>query len=166
MTSPRSNVVVLSAVLLSLIGLVSGSSFAQDFVADATYADAPSVTSAAVAPSPAPLAIVQSPRTEVSHRFWDKQNTLLFAAVTGLNAADFAVTRGNLQSGGHEINPIVRVFGRSTTGLAVNFAGETAGVIGIGYFFHRTGHHKLERAVSYVNIGGSAGAVGYGLTHR
>jgi hypothetical protein len=25
------------------------------------------------------------------------------------------------------------------------------------YFFHKTGHHKLERAVSMVNIGSSAG---------
>jgi len=91
---------------------------------------------------------------------------MLFAAVAALNASDFAVTRANLQSGGHEMNPIVRVFGRSTAGLAVNFAGETGGVIGIGYFLHRTGHHKLERAVSYLNIGASAGAVTYGLTHR
>ena len=48
----------------------------------------------------------------------------------------------------------------------MNFAGETAGVIGLSYFFHKTGHHKLERAVSLVNIGSSAGAVTYGLTHR
>lgn len=113
-----------------------------------------------------PVILVQSPRPEVRHKFWDKQNTFLFAAVAGLNAADFAVTRANLQSGGKEMNPLVRVFGNSTAGLAVNFAGETAGVMGVSYFFHRTGHHKLERAVSYVNIGGSAGAVTYGLTHR
>ena len=36
---------------------------------------------------------------------------------------------------------------RSTTGLAVNLTGETAGVIGISYFFHETNHHKLERTV-------------------
>ncbi len=47
------------------------------------------------------------------------------------------------------MNPLARLFGRSTAGLAMNFAGETAGVMGISYFFHRTGHHKLERAVSY-----------------
>ncbi len=48
----------------------------------------------------------------------------------------------------------------------MNFVGETAGVIGLSYFFHKTGHHKLERAVCLVNIGSSAGAVGFGLTHR
>ena len=100
------------------------------------------------------------------HRFWDKQNCALFAATAALNTADFAVTRANLQSGGQELNPVVRVFGRSTPGLAMNFIGETAGVISLSYFFHKTGHHKLERAVSLINIGSSAGAVGYGLAHR
>jgi hypothetical protein len=76
------------------------------------------------------------------------------------------VTRANLQSGGVELNPLVRPFARSTAGLAVNFAGETAGVISIGYFLHKTGHHKLERAAALFNIGSSAGAVTYGLTHR
>ncbi len=100
------------------------------------------------------------------HRFWDKRNTALFVAAAALNTADFAVTRANLQSGGQELNPVVRIFGRSSAGLAVNFIGETAGVIGISYFFHKTGHHKLERMVSVVNIGSSAGAVTYDLSHR
>jgi hypothetical protein len=100
------------------------------------------------------------------HKFWDRENAALFAASASLTAADFAVTRANLQSGGHELNPVVRIFGRSTAGLAVNFAGETAGVIGLSYFFHMTGHHRLERLVSVVNMGASAGAVSYGMAHR
>jgi len=87
-------------------------------------------------------------------------------AAAALNGADFAVTRANLQSGGQELNPMVRIFGRSTAGLAVNFIGETAGVVSISYFLHKTGHHKLERMVSMVNIGSSAGALSYSLTHR
>lgn len=90
----------------------------------------------------------------------------MFAATAAMSATDFAVTRSNLQRGGQELNPVVRVFGNSTAGLAVNFAGETAGVVAVSYFFHKTGHHKLERALSVVNLGASAGAVSYGLTHR
>lgn len=90
----------------------------------------------------------------------------MFAVSAAFSAADFAVTRANLQSGGQELNPLVRLFGRSTAGLAVNFAGETMGVIGASYFFHKTGHHKLERIVSMVNIGSSAGAVSYGMANR
>jgi hypothetical protein len=117
------------------------------------------------ASAPVPGLITPSTAGE-GHKFWGKQNCALFVAASVLNGADFAVTRANLQSGGQELNPVVRVFGRSTAGLAVNFVGETVGVIGLSYFFHKTGHHKLERAVSLVNIGSSAGAVSYGLTHR
>jgi hypothetical protein len=100
------------------------------------------------------------------HRFWDRGNVALFAGTAALSTADFFVTRANLQSGGRELNPVVRVFGRSSAGLAMNFAGETAGVIALTYFFHRTGHHRLERLVSVVNMSSSAGAVTYGMTHR
>lgn len=100
------------------------------------------------------------------HRFWDRENVALFAGSAALSTGDFFVTRANLQSGGQELNPVVRIFGRSSAGLAVNFAGETAGVIALTYFFHRTGHHRLERLVSVVNMSASAGAVSWGMTHR
>jgi len=124
--------------------------------------NAPSLAVAAAAP------VIQQPTTSMAgeHRFWDKKNVALFAASAALSAADFTVTRANLQSGGRELNPVVRVFGRSTAGLAANFIGETTGGIGLSYFFHKTGHHKLERIVSLVNITTSTGAVSYGLTHR
>lgn len=102
----------------------------------------------------------------VEHRFWDGENIALFTASAALAATDFTVTRENLQSGGRELNPVVRVFGRSTAGLALNFAGEAAGGVGLSYLFHRTHHHRLERIVSMVNISTSAGAVTYGMTHR
>jgi len=115
-----------------------------------------------------PLPMVNSPLPEspTPHRFLDTRNRALFAAVVGFCAADFAVTRVNLKDGGVELNPVTRVFSGSTAGLALNFVGETAGVIGLSYLFHRTGHHKLERITPLVNMGGSAFAVAYGLAHR
>lgn len=118
-----------------------------------------------------PATVVSTPRTATSpeapaHRFWDRDNSILFAANAAFAGADFVVTRNNLRDGGQELNPITRVFSGSTAGLAVNFAGEAAGVVGLSYFFHRTGHHRLERAVSMLNIGNSAAAVGFGLAHR
>jgi hypothetical protein len=106
------------------------------------------------------------PKPTSEHRFWDRQNSALFAANVAFSAADFVVTRDNLRNGGQELNPVTRVFSGSTAGLAMNFAGETVGVIGLSYFFHRTGHHRLERAVSMLNLGSSAAAVGFGLAHR
>ncbi|MFZ0307997.1 MAG: hypothetical protein WAL89_07480 [Candidatus Sulfotelmatobacter sp.] len=101
-----------------------------------------------------------------SHRFWDRENSILFATSAAFSAADFVITKDNLSGGGRELNPVTRVFSGSTAGLAVNFAGETAGVIGLSYFFHKTGHHKMERYISMLNIGSSGAAVTYDLAHR
>ncbi|MGH9498264.1 MAG: hypothetical protein ACRD3L_03910 [Terriglobales bacterium] len=121
-------------------------------------------------PSPAPVerALPSNPARSApeQHKFWDAKNTVLFATVAAFSAADFAVTRDNLSHGGRELNPLTRPFAGSTAGLAANFAAETAGVIGISYMFHKTGHHKLERLTPIVNLGMSAFAVGYGLAHR
>ena len=100
------------------------------------------------------------------HRFWDRENSFLFATSAAFSAADFVITRNNLRNGGQELNPVTRLFAGSTAGLAVNFAGESVGVVGLSYFLHKTGHHKLERAVSMLNIGSSAAAVTFDLARR
>jgi hypothetical protein len=109
-----------------------------------------------------PLALPESH----NHRFWDRKNTVLFATSAAFTTADFVVTRNNLRNGGQELNPVTRMFSGSTAGLAVNFAGEAVGVVAVSYFFHKTGHHKLERAVSILNIGSSASAVTFDLVRR
>lgn len=112
--------------------------------------------------------IVSGPLPEAPsrHRFWDTENRALFTTVAVLSAADFALTRSILQHGGKELNPVTRFFSGSTAGLAVNFAGETAGVIGLSYLFHKTGHHRLERVTPMLDIGASGFAVIYDLNHR
>ncbi|HLV88445.1 MAG TPA: hypothetical protein VKV39_15780 [Candidatus Sulfotelmatobacter sp.] len=131
----------------------------------ASFAQGPAPDAPAPAVEPSASTFVQ-PVFEGQHKFFDKWNIALFSTTGALAAADFAATRSNLQSNGKELNPVVRIFGRSTAGLAMNFAGEFTGSMGLSYFFHKTGHHKLERAVSGFNIGGSAFAVGYSLSHR
>jgi hypothetical protein len=165
-----------SAAMLIASGVVCASAQAQSLLAAGPLPDAPAPFVEVVSPGVVPPLIVSpvivSPvivtpsHRRPEHRFWDTQNRLFFVAAAAFNGADFAVTRANLQSGGQELNPLVQGFGRSTTGLAMNFIGETAGVISLSYFLHKTGHHKLERVVCLVNIGSSAGAVAYGLAHR
>src|SRR5580658_3509421 len=159
---------------LILLALLSGPVFAQG-VSLATLNGGPlnSGKANAVPANPdadamltSPMATSSLPEAPEQHRFWDRENRTLFATVAVLSAADFAITRSILQNGGKELNPVTRLFSGSTAGLAVNFAGETAGVIGVSYFFHKTGHHKLERYVSMVNIGSSAAAVSFDLAHR
>jgi hypothetical protein len=124
--------------------------------------NAPSSEAAIEAPTTAHVTSFENSET---HKFWDNKNRALFIGVTALNSADFAVTRANLQSGGQELNPLTRPFSHSTAALAANFAGETAGVVALSYFFHKTGHHRLERFVSFVSMGESGAAVSYGLLH-
>lgn len=124
----------------------------------------------AMTPAPffaSPVVAVSAPENiRPEHRFWDRENSILFAATGAAATADFFVTRMNLSAGGRELNPLVRPFAGSTAGLATNFAVETAGVMGVSYFFHRTGHHRLERLTSAVNISSSTFAVAYGIAHR
>jgi hypothetical protein len=134
------------------------------------YAQAPATVSstmvafnrAAVAPE-APSSLLPEAS---SHKFWDRENWLLFSSVAALSAADFSVTHMNLENGGRELNPLVRPFAGNTATLAANFAGQTAGVVAISYLFHRSGHHRLERMTPTVNVAASAFAVAYGLSHR
>ena len=131
----------------------------------ALFAQGPAPDAPTLSVEPVSTPILPQPTFE-THKFLDRQNRILFVAVAAFNGADFAVTRSNLQNGGHELNPIVRPFAQSTVALVANFAIETAGVVSVSYLFHKTGHHKLERFTSYVNIGSSAGAVTYGLLHH
>ncbi len=113
-----------------------------------------------------PIDLKPLPEAHSHRRFWDRENTLLFAGTVLTSAGDFVVTRQNLQGGGQELNPVARIFSGSTAGLVANFAGETAGVTGLSYFFHKTGHHRLERLAPMVNMAASGYAIGYGLRHR
>lgn len=148
---------ILSLAAILLVGALCPSSLAQGPL--------PNAPKPAIQPA-TPAVVVQPFSLGEQHKFWDNESRALFAGVIASNAADFAVTYTNLQSGGRELNPVVRIFGRSAPGLALNFGGQAASVMGVSYFLHKTGHHKLERMVPVVNIGASMGAVGYGLAHR
>jgi hypothetical protein len=151
---------------LIVLTLLSGAAVAQA-VSIAKLSDSPlnTGTGSPTAVTAAPVVAIL-PEAPSPHKFWDNENRALFATVAVLSAADFAVTRSILQNGGKELNPVTRLFSGSTAGLAVNFAGETAGIIGLSYLFHRTGHHQLERITPMLNIGASSFAVAYDLSHR
>jgi len=149
-----------AAVLLVFLGLC-GSELAQQ-VSFSLLPPPKSIEPGALVKPVEPVTLPEAP----SHRFWDRKNSILFATNAALCTADFVVTRNNLHNGGQELNPFTRVFAGSTTGLALNFAGEAVGVVGVSYLFHKTGHHKLERAVSLLNIGSSAAAVTFDVVQH
>ncbi|MGH9681907.1 MAG: hypothetical protein ACRD4Y_18330 [Candidatus Acidiferrales bacterium] len=95
-------------------------------------------------------------RPAAVHRFWDRENYLLFAAVAAGRGLDYSSTLNLRRRGLNEIfltNSIVDnhpVFG------AIE-AAATAASIGVSYLFHRTGHHRLERWTSAIHFGVATG---------
>ena len=101
------------------------------------------------------------------HRYWDRENKVLFFTHAGVSTADFVVTHQNLSNGGREMNPLAKPLCESgTPGQVVFFGGRVLSTLSVSYALHRTGHHKLERWVTMFMIGDSAYGVSYSLAHR
>lgn len=108
-------------------------------------------------------------RKQEPHRFWDTRNRWLFAGVGAARAMDGISTRNMRARGDQEIllnNDVVD----NAPAFAVIEAAGTAASIGASYWLHRTGHHALERWVSYLHIGvglfGSARNYALKTVHR
>jgi hypothetical protein len=95
------------------------------------------------------------------HRFWDRENVLLFSGVAVFRGLDYASTRNMLARGREEIllpDDVVN----NHAGFAALEAAGAATSVGISYIFHRTGHHKLERWLSVGHIG----VTGFGVVRN
>jgi hypothetical protein len=65
------------------------------------------------------------------------------------------------------MNPMAkRLCESGTPGQVAFFAGRTIGALGLSYFFHKAGHHKLERAFTALAIADSSYGVIYSFAHR
>ena len=92
-------------------------------------------------PSPSPPA----------HRFWDRENILLFSGIAFTRGMDYASTRNFQARGRKEILLPQDVVNNSAAFASIEAAG-TLTSVGISYIFHRTGHHTLERWMSLGHI--------------
>ncbi len=90
------------------------------------------------------------------HRFWDKTNILLFAGVTGARFFDYGSTIWMRHRGVHEWLLTDEIVDNHAAFALIEVGGAAASV-GLSYAFHKTGHHKLERAVSIIHIGVATG---------
>ena len=107
-------------------------------------------------------------RVSTEHKFWDRQNTFLFGGVGVFRGLDYASTR-NMQARGREEILLPDDVVNNSAAFAAVEAGGTAASVGLSYWMHRMGHHKLERWVSIAHIGvtGFGAARNYALkTHR
>jgi hypothetical protein len=90
------------------------------------------------------------------HKFWDKENDLLFAGVGAARMMDYASTRHFRDLGDNEVLLTNSIVDNRPLFVGIELAG-TAASIGVSYLCHRTGHHSLERWVSIVHIGVAVG---------
>jgi hypothetical protein len=90
------------------------------------------------------------------HRFWDKENVWLFAAVGAGRTLDYFSTL-NLRRRGDQEWLVTNDLVDDHPAFAVVEAAGTGLSIGASYLFHRSGHHKLERWTSIVHFGVATG---------
>jgi len=91
-----------------------------------------------------------------THRFWDRENDLLFAAVGAGRALDYASTLNLRRRGIDEIFLTNSIVDNHPLFAGIEAAG-TAASIGVSYVFHITGHHRLERWTSVIHFGVATG---------
>ncbi|MBV8049799.1 MAG: hypothetical protein JOZ80_01345 [Acidobacteriaceae bacterium] len=126
---------LVSATFLLLVLQVCA---AEDAARTSAQADKVSGTSSEVQPPPA-------------HRFWDRENILLFSGVAFTRGMDYASTRNFQARGRKEILLPQDVVNNSAAFASIEAAG-TITSVGSSYIFHRTGHHTLERWMSIGHI--------------
>ncbi len=99
-------------------------------------------------------------RDSERHRFWDRTNVALFAGVGAVRALDFTSTRYFRARGYNEALLTNKIVDNAPLFASIEAAATTA-TIGVSYWLHRAGHHRLERWVCVVHIG-----VGVGVAAR
>jgi hypothetical protein len=106
--------------------------------------------------------VVNAPaKPPAPHTFWDSRNRTLFAAIAVFRGMDYASTR-NMQARGREEMLLPDEVANNSAGFASLEAAGTAASVGISYWMHRAGHHRLERWISVVHIG----VTGFGVVRN
>ena|SRR5438270_8797247 len=96
-------------------------------------------------------------KPSVTHKeFWDETNILLVSGVTTARGLDYASTLQFRTRGRQELLLNNSVVDNKPLFLSIEVAAAAASV-GVSYWLHRKGHHRLERLVSIAHIGAGVG---------
>ena len=132
-----------------------------------TIPENPSVSEPS-AHSAMPVIVEPATRPEAPvHLFWDRTNMSLFSGVSIFRGLDYASTR-NMQARGREEILLPDDVVNNSAGFASVEAAASATSVGLSYWMHRTGHHKLERWVSiaHISVTGFGAARNYALKSK
>jgi hypothetical protein len=92
------------------------------------------------------------PKMATEHKFFDRRQLFALYVHGGVRTADTIKTCRSIAHGGVED----WIPTQSCGGIAAWQAGSVGLALGIGWIFHKTGHHKLERITPWVGTGASA----------
>src|SRR5258706_6814013 len=112
-----------------------------------------------VEPAPGSSAAPQASPPQATHRFWDRTNDLLFAAVGAGRALDYASTRNLRRRGVDEIFLTNSIVDNHPLFAGIEAAG-TAASIGVSYLFFRMGHSHVRGGASHLHFGWATGSAG------
>ncbi len=115
-----------------------------------------------------PVIVEPATRPEAPvHHFWDRTNVFLFSDVSMFRGIDYSSTR-NMQARGREEILLPDDVVNNSAGFASVEAAASATSVGLSYWMHRTGHHKLERWVSiaHISVTGFGAARNYALKSK
>ena len=140
---------LLTSALALGICLIVGSDAAAQQLTLAGKARMPDSSPPSATP---PIIVEPAGKTEVPvHRFLDRTNVFLFSGVSIFRGLDYASTR-NMQTRGREEILLPNDVVNNSAGFAGLETAASATSVGLAYWMHRTGHHKLERWVSIAHI--------------
>jgi hypothetical protein len=156
MTNARTLVFILAASVLALSASAQQLERTQfaDHLTPAPFTDLASVSSSNIAPLPEGNALIRSvvPAEPTPHKFFDRQQLLALYVHGGVRLADTIKTCRAISHGGVED----WIPTQSCGGIAAWQAGSVGLTLGVGWLFHKYGHHTLERITPWVGTGASA----------
>lgn len=147
-------IVAASVLALSASAQQVESTQFADRLAPTSFAGLASVSSSNVAPAleGSPLFRPVAPEQPVQHKFFDRQQLLALYVHSGVRLADTIKTCRAISHGGVED----WIPTQSCGGIAAWQAGSVGLTLGVGWLFHKHGHHLLERITPWVGTGASA----------
>ena len=156
------------AILALLAGFSSlaGLAAAQQRPPDSPLSPPIQVASVSTPSSP-PVAGETPKPVAPPHAFWDRANILLFSEVAVFRGLDYASTR-NMQARGREEILLPDDVVNNSAGFASLDAASAATSIGLSYWMHRSGHHRIERwiSIAHVSVTGFGAVRNYALKSK
>ena len=151
------------AILLLATGVLTLSAAAQEAVApQLSTVSAPQLTAEATPTFSSSLAealpvvhspVVLPPQKPIEHKFFDQQQRFALYVHSGMRTLDTIKTCRVLAHGGRED----WIPSKSCGVITAWQAGSVGLSLGVGWLFHRTGHHRLERITPWIATAASAG---------